>query len=112
MAIYDTLKDDLKIVDGFEAVTYSSVGASSTTTASVTHAVGDDQTTHDVAASGGMFQVGDRRWILPRGQLSGLLPKPGDYLTDGSSVAWHVVEGGSVKDALTLAYDVVTRKAR
>ena len=108
--LYECLKTDYKVVDGTEAVTYVSVLTAGNTSVSVANADTDELSSREVAGSGGYFQEGDMRYRIWRTQLS-VTPKPGDYLTRTSdSTTWEVLS--ATLDDLTIAYELVARKAR
>lgn len=110
-SLYPSLKNDYKVVDGTEAVTYVSVASAGNTSVSVSKADADDLTASEVAAAGGYFQMGDMRFRIWFVLLSTVTPKPGDYITrTADSTTWEVLS--ATLDDLGLAYEFVTRKAR
>lgn len=109
--LYECLKTDYKVVDGTESITYVSVLTAGNTSVTVANADTDELNSREVAASGGYFQEGDMRFRIWRTQLSTVTPKPGDYITRTSnSTTWEVLS--ATLDDLTIAYEIVARKAR
>ena len=55
----------------------------------ITGAVHEDLTVREMAALGGLFSAGDRKWLLSANQFpAGVGSKQGDSLTDASGQLW------------------------
>jgi hypothetical protein len=110
--IKDTLQLDIKGVDGVETITFTAVRATTTNSYTVTHAVCEELSLHEVAASGGLFQVGDKRWWFSAAAitLAADSPRQGDRLT--AAGVTHQVVGDATLDAVGALWVVVTRRNR
>ena len=103
--------DDYKIVDNVETVTLTTVRAAITTNVNVTMAAREALRSTEIAASGGLFQMGDSVFHLSVTQILVVEPLEGDKITDSISQAWHII-GGVTTDELRLNYRCVVRKDR
>lgn len=93
MSFLDAIADDYKIVDGAETITLTPVGRSPAVAPSaVEFASADDYTLKEIAAAEGLFQVGDRKWLLGANQLPATVrPQPGDMITQADGAVWVLI---------------------
>ncbi len=80
------------------------------TSISVTDAHGHEYTASEVSAAQGLFQLGDKTWLLGADQVSAHPPKPGDSITDAGSVVWEVID--AKLDGFGISWECLTHKAR
>ncbi len=104
---------DYRAVDGCQTVTYTAEPHGSAVSASIDFADGHELTARELAALGGLFAAGDKRWFLGADQLAlaGITPRQGDTLTDADGVTWAVT-GPCVLDDQGVSWNVTTTKAR
>jgi hypothetical protein len=78
----------------------------------VAFAVYHELTVEEVAAAGGEFALGDRRWLLGAREFAGHpTPKQADKLTDASGTPWYIALEVTL-DPLTNFLFVHTRRGR
>lgn len=81
------------LLDALEAVTYTSVNDDDgDTDVSVGHAMRNNVSAREVSASLGRYQSGDVSWEFRESELSGVTPKPGDYVTDAGGTRYTVLD--------------------
>lgn len=114
MSFMDTVSEDYKIASydtDAESATFNAVRSGGTTAIALTHVDFADLTTQEIADGGGYWQQGDRKFYLPREQITSAAnyPQPGDNLViDGAT--WHLLTARL--DSLGISFEVVGRKAR
>lgn len=94
MDLSSSFSTDYLVWDGVQVVTHTAgrLGGGGTETA-VSLAKRRALTYKELAASGGAYTGLDRVWLIPAAVLSaGFTIRPGDAITDASSVAWTVLE--------------------
>ena len=113
MAFPVSVQEDYKLAayDGGQSVTFTAVRAANTNYA-ITYADDHDLSAKEIAASGGVFNIGDKRWALGNEQITVAAdkPQPGDKITDASSVVWWIID--AVLDDLDVSWYCTSRKAR
>jgi hypothetical protein len=92
-----SIVNDYQSWDDRESVAYTSVKNSGNVEYSLTDCLRRPLNFKELAASGGVYTSQDRVWLVPAAILpSGLNGvadlKPADFLTDGDSVQWTVLE--------------------
>ncbi len=83
---------DYVLWDLAEAVTFTASATAGNTNVSVATALRAQPEERERAPSGGVYAGFDLTWYLPGPLLSGHSPKPGDLVTDGSSVPYTVLK--------------------
>ena len=102
--------DDYLVVDNIETVTLTTVRAAITTNTNCPNTPREEMSTGEIAASGGLYQVGDVIFNLAKTLLP-VAPLEGDKITDTDSLPWHII-GGVKLDNYRLNYRCVCRKDR
>ena len=109
MGIYNTTKNDYKVVDGTQTVTLTTKPAGTTTV--VTMADSLVYQLDEIANSEGFLQFGDQSWSLADVQLvTATRPKPGDTIMDSDGVVWEI--RSAQQDGLGVCWDCSCRKTR
>jgi hypothetical protein len=113
MTVSATFANDYMVTDQTETVTYTPANRSPAVSAfTVLYASPHAYTLKEVAASNGMFQVGDRRWTLGANQFpSGTVPQRGDSITRASGEVDMILENPTL-DSFGIAWVCLTGKAR
>ena len=115
MGFGNTAVNDYKIAgnNNGQTVTFTAVREAGSTNYTVTRAVGLDLTHQEIVKGGGLFQVGDKRWMLGANQITNTAhaPRQGDKITDAGGVVWYLV-GDATLDGLGIAWTCITRKAK
>lgn len=111
MSFADSIADDYKVTDGAQTVTFTSVGAAGPHDITITNADGHAFGAKEIAASQGFFNYGDKLWLLGNNQIDAAYkPKPGDRITDASSVVWEILD--ATLDDFGVSWQCTCRKAR
>lgn len=109
-----TVAADYKIGahDAGETVTFTSGQGIHSVAISIPDADGHEFTADEVAASGGMYQLGDKTWVLGRALITDAAhyPRPGDKITDSDGVSWYVKS--ATLDDLDSAFTVVCHREK
>ena len=111
MSFADSVADDFKVADASFSATFTAIRSSGSTNYSLTYCNSQDLTTREIAASGGYYQVGDRKFLLPNSQITVAAdrPQPGDTVVV-SGVTWKLLD--AVLDAFSISWVCTARKAR
>ena len=108
MGIYNTNKNDYRSCDGTETVTLRNMETSTDTTC--TNAFREAISVNE-AVSLGIFRSEGTAWFLADVLISSAnRPKPGDKITDASSVAWYILD--SSRDEVGDEWRCVCKKGR
>lgn len=106
MALTLDLTKDYLTWDNTEPLTFTSVSPATPSTYTVETALGRAPTYKEQMTSGGVYTAQDKVWLIPR-VLLGVVPKPGDVVTDGDETAWTVLEAPLIN--LKAVYKLMTR---
>ncbi len=105
------LVNDYKVVDDLQSIMLQSKTLGGIVNVAIDQADAQDLTQHEVIASGGVFQSGDRVFRLGANQIpSGIQPKAGDALTDAASITWELLD--AALDDFGISWECTARKAR
>lgn len=114
MSFADTVSQDYQIAgyDGGSTATFTAVRSGASTNYTITYADDHELSLREIAAGGGFYQQGDKRWSLGAALITVAAdrPQPGDYITDAGGVVWHILD--TVLDDLGISWFCTTRKAR
>lgn len=111
MNLTTAFTSDYLVWDDVESATLTSVLPSGNTTTTVANTAWQAISRQEVAASQGYFDGSEIVFWLPVAQLSGVVPKEGDYLTRPDGTVWYLTQ--EIKTAaFATAYRVVTKKSR
>lgn len=93
MSLADDIRDDYRVVDDLESITYRSVANDVDTEVSVSDVLRYLLRKSERQSSGGVYVAGDTQWSIAAATLPAtLLPKPGDEIEDADGDTHVILE--------------------
>lgn len=113
MSFANSVANDYKIGDAQETVTFTAKRESGNTNYTITNADGGDLSNRTIAASNGLFQLGDWSFLLGANQITVAAdqPREGDIITQAGGTVWVLIQDARL-DALGISWNCIVRKAR